>query len=54
MILKKNKPLLITLVNQLILLKMGNKRKESSIYSAFPIQTDEGKLMRESLDILKG
>ena len=30
---------MITLGNQLILLKMGNKRKESSIYFAFPIVT---------------
>lgn len=45
----KKKLSLITLGNQFILLKTGNNRKESSLYSAFPVQTDSGKLMRESL-----
>ena len=42
---------MITLGNQLILLKMGNKRKESSIYFAFPIVTQTVKnlpAMRET------
>lgn len=35
---------MIILRNQLIPLKTGNKRKESSLYFAFPIQTEEGEV----------